>query len=280
MYTFSRFSSTLRTQLFFVLFLSTLFFTITSVNASTHEELISRRAKLAARLDSIEVEKQIHKRQGKDLAHLEKSGQQIRDSIETLRAAIAEADKGDLKSSQGTKTNNSLSFSIPAFFKPASLFDWIIIIVGMVALISGVLLIGGIIHSLFSGRSKKKKKKVRLLPKKPEPEQNSLKAPPLVQEKSPPKKTLKDTGGIDAIRQRMQDDHTRIKQFDRAQSPFPIKEETPKPIAQTPEKTPSNKDLIIKAASEGMSIHEISQTYHMSEDQISLILKVAQKRAE
>jgi len=118
------------------------------------------RVELLLRLDSIEVEKQTLKRQGKPLRELETAASQIRDSLAAMRAHIAPSEQ-----QRSSEKNFSLPFSLPfssavsnsfskIAFSPRNFFDWFIIVVGIVAVLSVFLLVIGVLHT---ARAKKRR---------------------------------------------------------------------------------------------------------------------------
>ena len=115
----------------------------------------SERLELLLRLDSLEVEKQTLKRQGRPLRELETAAAQLRDSLSAMRGHIAPSAHRESASGKSF----SLPFSLPASLAgiplaPRNLLDWVIVGVGAVALLSGLLLIIGI---LSAARAKKRR---------------------------------------------------------------------------------------------------------------------------
>jgi len=113
----------------------------------------AERLELRQRLDSLEVEKQTLKRLGKPLSELETAAAQLRDTLSTMRVHTVSLEQ------HSSDKSFSLPFSLPASlsgisFAPRNLFDWFIIAVGVVALLSGFLLVIGIIHA---ARAKKRR---------------------------------------------------------------------------------------------------------------------------
>ena len=107
------------------------------------------------RLDSLEVETQVRKRQGKPIEDLEAASAELRDSLTGLRTAPArpaaareERDEGGLP-----PYLEKIPFIEDILaFRPSGAFDWVIVGTGAVALLSGLMLFIG----LFAGRKKKR----------------------------------------------------------------------------------------------------------------------------
>ena|GEM_PF-1970456 len=116
------------------------------------------RLELRQRLDSLEVEKQTLKRMGKPLSELESAASQLRDTLKALRGHTAPSSAAS--SDKSFSLPFALPFSLPSWvsqissFTPRNAFDWFIVAVGVVALLSGFLLVIGIIYT---ARAKKRR---------------------------------------------------------------------------------------------------------------------------
>lgn len=245
--------------------------------ADEDENVLSRKKVLSARLDSIEMEKQMRKRKGEPLGDLEEECGRIHDSIAALRAKILETDESILQRRKATGKESIIAPFLKSFFKPAHAFDWIIIVVGVIALVSGIVLIIGLITTVFK-RSKRK-------PKPKPPLHSSLKksyTEKIAQgsPKIPPSESYvaadKDDRSIDALRRRMQKDIEDIQRFNTADSPFTAQDDGHEAPAEQ-ENRDTIREQIVRAAQEGLDVQEISRRYHVSVDQVSLILRVAKK---
>jgi len=107
---------------------------------------------LRHRLDSVEVEKQTRKRQGKPIEDLEALSAELRDSLVGLRAGVPQA-APQKEAEQGVSPFSKIPYIDDILsFRPSGAFDWIIVGTGAVALLSGVMLLIG----LFAGRKKKR----------------------------------------------------------------------------------------------------------------------------
>lgn len=260
----------------FVIILGTVFsFGILTGNADQDENALSRKKILSARLDSIEMEKQTRKRKGEPLGDLEEECGRIHDSIAALRVEILETDESILQRRKAAGKESFIAPFLKPFFKPAHVFDWIIIVVGFIALLSGIVLIIGLITTVFRRSKRKLKPSVRPQPKKFHSEKLPQGSP-----KVPPSDSYitadKDDRGIDTLRRRMQKDIEDIQRFNTDDSPFATRDDEHE--AQTErENKDTVREQIIRAAREGLDVQEISRRYHISSDQVSLILRVAKK---
>lgn len=254
-----------------------------TMNAYSQDEVsdaIERRLEISGRLDSIELEKQKMKRSGKSIKELDELSAALRDSIELLREnmpIISEAD--------ASKDINILKPG-PSFLKSKSLFDWLIIGAGAAALISGVVLIFGIISSIKKG--KKGSKQSSTLSQKMSSNRNGLMDIPITKEKPlnlPKDQPKQDTESINRLREKI---HSTQKT--PSASPFdrPVNVAPTMPPSNTPSATASGpaiqqgaastnnlKSQIVNAARNGMSEADIAKHFKVSIDQVSLVLKMS-----
>ncbi len=240
---------------------------------------------LNQRLDSLEVEKQVLKRQGMDISQLEEITLKLRDSLSALREEAPVA-----------KTASKSAFTEQFGFKPRSTFDWIIIAIGSLALLSAILLLLGII-----GRARKKKKKHYTFSRKlepvvehrefsrPEPELPKY-TPGITQSriKIPESGKLKpQSSEIESEVQPEQDPVYNLRQRisetpppeDTLGSSSLVADEPITPDSSCHDHPISFNEKVLSAAQEGLSIQEISRRYQISTDQVSLILRVARQKS-
>jgi hypothetical protein len=231
---------------------------------------------LISKNDSIDLLKQTFKRKGLPLTELEEKQRVIRDSLKMLNLQIQNTD---------ISHSNSRLLDLVQLLsnKPESIFDWIIIIVGIIAVISGVFLITGI-FSLFS--SKKKASKSKKSSKK-------ISEPPPKKPAAAPQPAASPNQSIDELRALAGNTSNTVNQLRRqlkntdtiSSQHEPnihirnqvLQEEMPTALfsdSNTQDELHTQKK-IIDAARNGMTPHDISRKYHMSTDQILLILKVA-----
>ncbi|HEX2956397.1 MAG TPA: hypothetical protein VHO70_06190 [Chitinispirillaceae bacterium] len=238
--------------------------------------IVKKRVQLISKNDSLDLIKQTFKRRGLSLSELEEKQSVIRDSLKMLNLQIQ-----NTKISPGNSTLPDLVKQL--YKKPETMFDWIIIIVGLIAVISGVFLLTGII-SMFS--SKKRAAKSRKTVKK-------VSEPPSKKAAVPPQPAASSKQAIDELRALASNTPDSVKQLRRqlksadSKSSGPdIVENDNKPSLQEEMSPPlfmdstqqhdiQTQQKIIEAAKNGMKPYDISRKYHMSTDQVLLILKVA-----
>jgi hypothetical protein len=238
---------------------------------STHE--IKKR--LTWKLDSLDLEKQILKRDEKSLSNLEVVTDQLRDSLNVIKRIIQKE-----------------SFQAPVFSRfayirlvpPHTSFDWIVTISGFVPLL---IIITFLIMKTGSHSKKTIHPKAIIAPEMHKEPEQPTKTPPTSDHQ-----VLVDESVITQLRERMQHDWVTGHSAQAATPQMPASASVlPPDDVQSSYITPSsptrsrNKKwnpptnshyLILEAAREGLGIVEISRRYHISADQVALILKVAQ----
>jgi hypothetical protein len=155
--------------------LTALFVALFALNVSGGD----KRLELRNRLDSLEVEKQVLKRQGKPIDDLEASSALLRDSLVEMRggAAAPQEAQGPVEGGGGSLWADALAVAGSFLesnlsFRPAGLFDWIIVGTGVVAILSALLLMAGIVVGRRKPRPAPRKaagRKVNLAPTGPRP---------------------------------------------------------------------------------------------------------------
>jgi hypothetical protein len=113
-----------------------------------------RSLELRQRLDSIEVETQVRKRQGRPIEDLEAVSAGLRDTLVGLRGKAPQAapPREDREEQRFPYLDKIPYIEEILAFRPSGAFDWVIVGTGAVALLSGLTLIIG----LFAGRKKKR----------------------------------------------------------------------------------------------------------------------------
>ena len=133
-------------------------------NALASNELSARKRAFTEKLDSIDLEKQLHKRKGESLEDLEKAARSAQGLVAALKRQSAQIraaryrsheDRG--KSHDGSGGNSSSRIQPFQKYLPKTFFDWIVDIVGFIAIVSGVVLLIGIFGLISKGLKKKKK---------------------------------------------------------------------------------------------------------------------------
>jgi hypothetical protein len=255
--------------------LTVLFFALTIQAAALPagkipEYAVKAKSGLLEKLDSIDVEKQIRKRKGLSLEDLEKSTVTLKDSVAVLRDAIEKRREPAMEPPPAG--DDKVSGPIMQGYQkyaPHTLFDWAVFIVCGCAIVAGVILCIGFFTMVFRKMSKKTRKNVV--------EKHGGGNGP------PPGPSAQGASEMNAIfsevsKRRMDSLRKRISE---ETAPPPAPDETPRGMNPPPEKPVTGdedmKRRIVQAAGEGASINEISRLFHIGADQISLILRVAQK---
>lgn len=265
--------------------LSLLLFVSSGGGQVLYEEMAERKKALDERLDSLEMVKQTRKRRGEDLAGIEQSVASVKDSIAALRAEIA-ALTPENQVAPPLDTGSAGLLSTLGLPKPQGLFDWIIMAVGAIALVSGLVLVIGLFHSLLT-RSRRRPKAVRpqraAPPPSPPPAPRSTPPPaaPAMPRPFSPKESDTpadiDNESIESLRQRMHDDIARIRRFDESMTfeTEPPPSPPPPPVEPSGEEGGDMRQKVLAAARQGLDAREISRRLHLSVDQVMLILRVA-----
>ena len=231
------------------------------VRAATADARVEQLKTLKAQIDSLELEKQVKKRSGQELTDLEEQTALLRDSIQALRSEL------EKRSPSGPF---SIEQAVNKSFLPQTigLFDWILIAGAGLVILLAILFI--LFYRLGASRREKTARQARLPVKKWEPQDSADKprdtaiqrayAPQM--KNGPQAKTAAADAG-----------HAQPK----APPPVP-----PRPAARpapvTADLPKDQADLVVRAAASGFDIKEISRRYHISEDQVALILKMSKKQ--
>jgi hypothetical protein len=238
------------------------------------QSYIQKRQLLTEKLDSLELEKQIRKRSGQPLEDLDKIAEQVKDSLVVSRRQIASGEESRQLSVEAAPDTVALSPQQAwRRFVPKSMFDWIVVAVGVVAVISGLVLVVDLM-GLFFRRARKKKKS----------------APPLHEmftaiaplqsavPKVPTGATDSRDDGLEQIRRRIRKSQNSIE---TGGAVGPAKEQIDANrggtgfAADTGDDPAETKNRVIAAAREGLDVQEISRRFHLSVDQVSLILRIS-----
>ena len=290
------------------LFLALLAVTISA--AAPDSTVLAHRMQISVRLDSLEFEKQECKRQGRPLDALETRCRALRDSLDLFRASasgasFSPAETASAKTQQNTKSTavtqkSSFSFQsiidmIPTSIRskmggiinPQSPFDWIMLLVSLIATLSGMVLLFGMISMIKDKIGPKKRKGARGLP--PPPQRAALAAPkqsassvamlqklkdtspakpePKAAPTLPPEpKHSQDETAMEILRSKMRSDETSK----------PASTEPAQSNNSTPPITGATlRERVLSANKIGQSPEEIAKNLHVSLDQVKLILRVA-----
>ncbi len=237
--------------------------------AVTKQKVAEKKQVLSARLDSLEMEKQHRKQRGEPLDELERACAAVRDSIEQLRAQI-----GNL-SEQGVLPPPERKAPSPpdlgALLKGRSVFDWVILGVGFVAIVAGIVLVVGIFRAFFGAANRRPRHKAA--PAKPSTPARRPGASSRAPSASGGDTDINDEG-IESLRHRVSADIKRIQRFDSEQPPALRAQAGPDAGAGAAHGD-SLRERIMQAAHEGLDVQQISKRFHISADQVALILRVA-----
>ncbi|MDO5576663.1 MAG: hypothetical protein Q4F84_06245 [Fibrobacter sp.] len=230
------------------------------------ESLVSGINNLNEKIDSLNLEKQIFKRNGKSIIEHESAIANLRDSLHRIQNQIQ---KAVIKAPTTNKTPKVSSIL------PRNYFDWIIVITGVMAIISGFVLILGIIKNVKNKPSRNYSKRPQTIT-----QQNSDSTPqapvqpPLPQEKPPSVEKafpfnkppeLKKPSAFEISEGFIQPLQTKTR---------PTAQKWEKPSLNSPE----IEKLVLQAHNDGMSVSEISRKFQLGSDYVSLLLKVAKKQ--
>jgi hypothetical protein len=255
-------------------------------------DYLSHKSALLERLDSIDMEKQMRKRNGLPLEELETKSLLIKDSIAALKKSISRTDQ---KTGLTTaRKMPAMSFSKGNHHLPGNAFDWVVFVLAAIALIAGAILCIGLVSMVWKTLAIKKKPRLTTMR-----ENLSLRGERAIRE------TTALPGGsaseiteraLDALKKRMSAAPTDAP----APPGAPFASSTAEAPVQAPaagkdheeviarsgispsssaeeSRTSGIKTAVIKAASEGADIAEISKRFHVSVDQVSLILRVSHR---
>jgi hypothetical protein len=251
--------------------------TVQAAGQAQADSIVLQKRTLSARLDSIELEKQSRRRLGNDLGDLEAESRRVKDSIDLLRQEIAAIPKTALSSlrRQSPQTHRLAAASLD-WLVPKNLFDWVIVFVGGIAVISGLFLLIGLVRSLI-----RKPKPPRRTPSSQTSQASSppfRQPPPRMQ---PPRDASViandadiENDAIDSLRKRIGADSgpkLRIKH----PLDTPRRAEGPnRPADGGAGKDGGLRQAILQASLAGDDAHEIARKFQVSLDQVKLILRV------
>jgi hypothetical protein len=243
---------------------STTLLLLISFSAVLHSQPISAisetRHILIQKIDSLDLEKQLLKRQGQPVTEIENRQKEIIDSLNSIRKIIQTATTERISVVSKSPPENKF-----LFFKPQGYFDWLILIIASIAGISGLILLIGIIKTL-SVKKNKKTSRTGLQAAQTYSQVKQFRHP-----EQPSNETAisENPDSLNSLRRRVAEEQ-RIEN----ETIPPLHSESP---PASSEKSTDIKSLVFKAASEGLDVQEISRRLHLSADQVSLILKVMNK---
>jgi hypothetical protein len=241
----------------------------------------SRKHALSEKLDSVDLEKQLRKRRGESLEDLEKTAESLKDSIAIVKQQLPgiSTEAQDSNGKNAGVGERAAGWVRPfQKFLPRTFIDWMVDIIGLIAIISGVVLIIGI-FGLLSKKFNKKKKEAPLPRPLHEIFPRSYAADAYDRiPKVPSGPTEEKDETITSLRKRMEEAPEKAKRdegvppaLDDPADGVPGKARAP----AADEDTRTLKAQVIRAAQQGLDVSEISRRFHLSSDQVSLILRIA-----
>lgn len=269
---------------------------LAAVSGQTAPGPLQKRQALVLRLDSLELAKQDLKRLGKDISELDRSTTVIRDSLSALRSVIAAQ---PLRPEAAPKTRVETttperSVSLPGgrgvIALPQNPLDWLIVGIGGVAILSGIVLLVGLVQSWVGGAGARKRRE-RAPTASEKKAQNRIAPLPGAPRAVPPVKTgpaeavhprpVPETEAMEALRKRMGQDDAAARSVREARPPGATprvrNEVSPARSRSTAPTTGGDmKDAVLAAAREGLSPQDISRKFQLSTDQVTLLLRVTQ----
>ncbi|MDD5673908.1 MAG: hypothetical protein PHC61_07090 [Chitinivibrionales bacterium] len=262
------------------------FFLMTVFSTPHAEALVQKKMALNARLDSLEMEKQQKKRKGQSLASqdsiialLKDSITQIKQDISLTSDSVAPVVTPDTAAAVVTPPQRS--FFAPVFkalaamrVLPNTALDWIIAALAIVALLSGIVLLIGLLRT-FVFRPKKSKRPFVPVQRAPTPYTASgTRGDVPLQKRTTSLPTVPPGNGFDveALRRTI-----RRSELEEPVAEAPVFPAEPSAAENAPDGE-TLKQQIIAAGGEGLSVSEISRKFHVSVDQVALILKIAGKK--
>jgi hypothetical protein len=243
-------------------------------------DVTARKRVLTEKLDSIDLEKQLRKRKGESLEDLEKAAAMLKDSITAVKRLMPSGSQTSEGTTDSSKAGMAAGENTPGWllalkkFLPKTFFDWMVDIVGFVAIVSGIVLIIGIFGLLTKGFKKKNK-----APPQPKtlhdifPRSYAADAYDRIP-KVPlgPAEEKEET--IQSLRKRIEDDEGVLATVDDRPEPSAATGGTDAKTVRDPVEI---KKQVVQASRQGLDVSEISRRFHLSSDEVSLILRIARQ---
>ena len=253
-------------------------FTLSSTPGLPLRELSENRANITGKLDSLDLLKQDLKRSGSPISEIELLQSSLRDSLRNIRNQIQSTSEIAPLQSGEKKTHRFIQ-------PPSNLFDWIIVIVGVIAFFSGLLLIIGISRSFTSMRRKKMPDNAGPPPPSPPPEtlpHLQAETPRIILSQKEPEQTYKpaDLRSDPGVTTRPADRPEPSPETEpKSRTSIPEESQTVEPMEnrQGTKENSLEKQVII-AAESGLDPVTISRRFHISVDHVALLLKMSASR--
>jgi hypothetical protein len=256
-------------------------------SANELNDITRQKRVLTEKLDSLDLEKQLRKRRGESLEDLEKAAEMLKDSIAVIKRRMPSSGESaeQIEDSAGPSTAASaaaegtkgLPGRLQQFqkFLPKTFFDWMVDIVAFIAIISGIVLVIGVFGLLSRGFKKKKKAAVLQKPlHEIFPRSYAADAYDRIP-KVPTGRTEENNEDISSLRKRMDEAPLKapgeagvLATVDGASFGASGRESDPQEL---------KKPQVLEASRQGLDVSEISRRFHLSADEVSLILRMARK---
>jgi hypothetical protein len=230
------------------------------------------KTSLLSRLDSIDMQKQVLKRKGVPLDELEKQTAILKDSIAIVRLRIGEDIAVSAAVARNTpEQSNPNTENAPVWrqWLPKNTFDWIVVLVGCVAILAGVILllgfVGMVLRSIGGGGGAKTRRSATV--PAPPAHHEPVIFPKAVSQVPMGNAESEDTA-IAQLRRRMSTEESDTAVVGLLGKDNAVQGTSSEDAGY------DVKQLVIDAAAQGTSIAELSRRFHMSADQIALIVRV------
>jgi hypothetical protein len=234
-------------------------------------QIVIRKKLLLSKLDSLELAKQLRKREGHSLHELEKQSGAVKQSIESLRVQLARAAENGRFPDQATgkKATNLKKFL------PQTAFDWAIAGIGAVAVLCVCVAIIGVVQIARSKKSRARKRSASAAPKPavPPPE---LPRPYTAQ--SSAAVDTDENDGVEALRRLVRTDTAAAPESREPVVPDHAPSQDVQPASGEAESSLSGGDIreqVLASARTGTNPREIARRLHLSYDQVRLIMRMA-----
>ena len=241
---------------------------------------IELRTRLVTKLDSLDIEKQILKRNGQSFDEIEQQQTKYFDSLNALRKLIQDGLQTPDKVKPSLlpfNLDSILHLNLATIIHPVTVLDWTILITSTIAILSFLFFILALLKTT--------KKAVRT-------EKRSLQSKNVsVKKQTGPLLPLPETPHPVVPAQQALDSLNKIKQNIQNASEYYEKTDTRPSTqrmmavqSQLPEETSGDlEQQVLEAYKNGADIHEISRKLQISTDHVSLLLKIkgiAQKKPD
>ncbi|NLD91373.1 MAG: hypothetical protein GX639_01765 [Fibrobacter sp.] len=220
--------------------------------------------RLVQKIDSLDIVKQHLKRTGENFDEIEGQQSLYVDSLRALKQSIQSGLTQPVR-----QKPIQLPFSISDIVNPQSSLDWIILITSTIAVLSFIFMIIAII------RTRRKNSRINKMVATPPLKHTRIRQAPVLPAtpttSGPPVGTGRDLslpGVFDQIKQKM---HEASDYYDRKEPPRPSTQQI---RAITDIQNEDIETLVFEEYKKGVDIHEISKTFKISADHVSLLLKI------